>query len=100
LPKRPSLGQGVVEAVADGADRGHDPGFGEALGVADREVLHRGRCDGPARRRAWVPGMQRLLQGIEDEARLRGPRHTPADDPPGIGVDDEGDVAKPAQVAT
>ena len=39
-----------------------------------------------------LPGMQRLLQGIEDEARFRAPRHPPADDAPGIGVDDEGDV--------
>jgi hypothetical protein len=30
---------GVVVAVADAADRGHDPGLGEAFGVADREIL-------------------------------------------------------------
>ena len=33
------LGQGVVVAVADAADRGLDAGIGEALGVADRDVL-------------------------------------------------------------
>ena len=33
------LGQGVVIAVADAADRGLDPRFGEALSVADRDVL-------------------------------------------------------------
>jgi hypothetical protein len=38
------------------------------------------------------PGMQRQLQRLEDEARLGGARHAPADDPPGIGVDDEGDI--------
>ena len=33
------LGQSVVVAVADAADRGFDPGFGEALGILDRHIL-------------------------------------------------------------
>jgi hypothetical protein len=33
------LGQGVVVAVADAADGRLDPGFGQALGVFDRDVL-------------------------------------------------------------
>ena len=33
------LGQSVVIAVADAADRGLDPGLGQALGVLDRYVL-------------------------------------------------------------
>ena len=33
------LGQSVVVAVADAADRRLDPGFGKALGVLDRHVL-------------------------------------------------------------
>jgi hypothetical protein len=33
------LGQGVVVAVAAGADRGDRAGLGEAFGVADRQVL-------------------------------------------------------------
>src|SRR6476469_5676461 len=33
------LGQSVVVAVADAADRWLYPGFGEALGVLDRHVL-------------------------------------------------------------
>ena len=41
--------------------------------------------DGPA-------GVQRLLQRVEHEAGMRGARHPPADDAPGEGVDDEGDV--------
>src|SRR3954452_14001700 len=36
--------------------------------------------------------VQRLLQGIEDEVRMRRPRHPPADDPAGEDVDDEGHV--------
>ena len=34
------LGQGVVAALADAADRRLDAGFGEAVGVLDRDVLH------------------------------------------------------------
>jgi hypothetical protein len=33
------LGQSVVVAFADAADRRLDPGFGEALGIFDREIL-------------------------------------------------------------
>ena len=33
------LGESVVVAVADAADRGLDAGFGQALGVADADVL-------------------------------------------------------------
>ena len=36
--------------------------------------------------------VQRLLQGIEDEVRMRRPRHPPADDAAGEDVDDEGHV--------
>jgi len=36
--------------------------------------------------------MQGLLQRIEHEAGVRRSRGPPADDPAGIGVDDEGDV--------
>ena len=36
--------------------------------------------------------VQRLLQRVEHEAGVRRPRHAPADDAPGVGVDDEGDV--------
>jgi hypothetical protein len=33
------LGEGVVVAIADAADRGLDTGLGQPLGVADRQVL-------------------------------------------------------------
>src|SRR4051794_40595800 len=36
--------------------------------------------------------VQRLLKSIKDEPGLRVPRHPPADDAAGEGVDDEGDV--------
>ena len=48
-----ALDEGVVVAVASGADRGDDVVGGEPFRVADAEALgvaRRGRCDGPARR--------------------------------------------------
>ncbi len=38
------LGQPVVVAVAGGADRGLDAGFGQAFAVADRDVLRAATC--------------------------------------------------------
>ncbi len=87
------LGERVVVAVADAADRGLDAGLGEALGVADRDVLHAAVAvvdEAAALHGAAV--VQRLLQGIEDEAGMGRARYPPADDAPGEGVDDEGDV--------
>jgi hypothetical protein len=46
----------------------------------------------------WV--MKRLLQGIQDKVGMRSPAGPPADDPPSIGVDDEGDIDEAGQVAT
>ena len=66
------LGQSVVIAVADAADRWFDPGFGEPFGVADREILAAaiGVMDeaAAARRPTCV---ERLLQRIQDEACMR-----------------------------
>ena len=39
--------------------------------------------------------VKRLFQRIEDEAGVRRPAGPPADDPPGISVDDEGNVDEP-----
>lgn len=39
--------------------------------------------------------MKRLLQGIEDEAGMCRAAGSPANDPPGVGIDDEGDVDEP-----
>ena len=38
------------------------------------------------------PIMEGLLQSIEHEAGMRGPRDPPADDAAGIGIDDEGHI--------
>ena len=39
--------------------------------------------------------VKRLFQCIEDEAGMSRPAGPPADDPPSIGIDDEGDVDEP-----
>ena len=44
--------------------------------------------------------MQRLLERIEHEARMRRAADAPADDPPGEGVDHECDVDETGPVAT
>ena len=87
------FGEGVVVAIADAADRGLDARLGEPLGVAietycDAAIAvmdEAAALDGPA-------VVERLLQRIEHEAGVGRARHPPADDAPGKGVDDEGDV--------
>ncbi|GAB5378315.1 MAG: hypothetical protein AcusKO_47770 [Acuticoccus sp.] len=88
------LGESVVVAVADAADGGLDTSLGQALGVANADVLR-----AQAIRMVHQAGamnrpslMQRLLQSVQHEAGMSGPAHPPADDAAGIGVDDEGDV--------
>ena len=39
--------------------------------------------------------MERLFESVQDEVGVRCPAGSPADDPPGVGVDDEGDVDEP-----
>ncbi len=63
--------QGIVPAVTNAADRGFDPGLGQALGIADRHVLTASIAVmnevaiGP-------PLTERLFQSIEHELGLRG----------------------------
>lgn len=120
------LGQSVVTAVANAADRRLDPGLGKLLGVLDRHVLggfnrslqrfETEACDGdqeaafgPAHQIAAAIAvmsqaatvdppalMKRLLERIQDEAGMCCPVGTPSDDPAGIGVDDKGDVDETA----
>ena len=39
--------------------------------------------------------VKRLLQSVADKAGTRRPAGPPADDPPSIGINDEGDVDEP-----
>ena len=90
------FGQGVVEGVADGADRGCCADLGEAVGVGDRGVLAAGV--GMAHQAAKVDavaGPRRHVQGVEDQAGVHGAGRFPADDAPREHVDDEGDVDDP-----
>ena len=68
------FGEGVVVAVADAADRRLDAGLGQALGVFDRDVLAASVAvmDEPAAMHG-PPLVERLLQRIEHEARMRRP---------------------------
>ena len=58
------FGQRVVVGVTDAAHRGLDAGFGETLGVVDRDVLYAAVAvmDKPVVLRACVQG---LFQGIQ-----------------------------------
>src|SRR6202162_3667356 len=87
------LGQGVVVAVADAADGRLDPGFGQALGVFDRDVLAASitMMNKPSTMQR-PPVMQSLLESIEHKAGMCRSRNTPANDAPGEGIDDKGDV--------
>ena len=67
------LGQSVVIAIADAADRWFDPGFGKPFGATDREILVGAigvRDEAAAAGRP--PRLECLLQGIQDKAGARG----------------------------
>ena len=90
------LGQRVVIGAADGADRGLDPGFGEPLGEPDRRVLRPAirmvdnifESNRPSRWRVQM-ACSMASSTIEVAIVEAAP---PAQDPPGVGVDDERDV--------
>ena len=93
---------GVVNGVADGADRSGDPGVDERFGERERGVLAtrvrvvhepvRGELETRA-----PSGEQRLFHGREHQRRrLRG-GHLPTQDPPRVPVRDEGHVAEPRE---
>ena len=94
------LGQGVVVSVSNAPHRGLNAGFGQALGVADADVLRAlvAMVHEPAvlARPALV---QCLLQRVEDEPGAHRWRHAPAYDAAGKDVDDEGhvDIALPGR---
>ena len=65
------LGQSIVVAVADAAYRRLDTGFGQALGVFDRDLLGASIAVMHGPPDARPPVMKRLFQRIEYEARVR-----------------------------
>src|SRR5690606_15725840 len=88
--------QSVLITVADAADPGLDPGLGKSFGVLEGHALRpavavmnqAAAMNGPAT-------TKRLFQRIQHEAGIRGSAGAPTDDPPGVSVDDEGDVDEP-----
>ena len=87
------LGECVVMAVTDAADRELDAGLSQPFGVANAHILrtavamvHQAAAMGGT---SLVKG---LLQRIQHKAGMRGPAHPPADDAASIGVDHKGHV--------
>lgn len=93
---------GVVQGVADRADRGGDLGCGEGFGEPDSGVLgtsvgvvhdpFRGEC-----RVVTAPGEQRLVECGKDQVNGLGGTHPPAENPAGEQVGYETDVNEPSQ---
>jgi hypothetical protein len=89
------LGESIVVTVANAADGRLDPSFGKPLRVLDRDVLaaaitvmhQSSTANGPTL-------VQSLLERIEHKVRMRRARYTPANDTPGIGIDDKGHIDK------
>ena len=74
------LGEGIVVAVPDAADRGLDACLGKPLGILDREILHTAIAvvDQTAAS-DWAALMQRLLQRIQHEAGVSRTGDAPAE---------------------
>src|SRR5690606_14560537 len=90
------LGQRVVVAVTDAANRRLDARLGQPFSVFDRQILAAAVAvvNQPyALDRAAV--MDRLFEGIKDEPGIRRGADPPADNLAGISVDDESDINKP-----
>ena len=75
------FGEGVVVRVADAADGRFDSGFGETLGVLDRNILDAAIAVMDEAGAAGPSVMERLFEGVQDEVRMRRPAGSPADDP-------------------
>lgn len=87
------LSQGVVVVVALAADRRLDASRGQALGVADTDVLRAAiAMVGRPAIALWPAGIQSLLQGVKHEIGVHRGADALAHDPAGIGIDDEGHV--------
>ena len=87
------LGESVVVGIADTSDGGLDARFRQSLGIANGDVLHTpiGMVDEPTAMDG-SPIVKRLVQGIEDEARMGGPACPPTDDTASEGVDHKSHV--------
>jgi hypothetical protein len=73
--------------------------FGKALGVADRQVLGE-HCDEPARPLAGRHSWTACSMASRTKPCMGRCAEPPTRHPPSIGIDNEGDIAKPRHVAT
>ena len=82
------LGQGVVVAIPDRADRGQRADAGEGVGVANGQVLAAGVAvvDQPVE--ALGAGPDRHLQGLQRQGGAQVGGQRPADQSAGVHVDD------------
>jgi len=80
----------------DGADRGSDPGRGEAFAERQRRVLRPVVVvmDQPGQVGVALTssGPDRLLECVDDEPGGHGGDGAPTQDPAGVGVDEKGNV--------
>jgi hypothetical protein len=71
-------GQGVIIATADTAQRRLDPGLGKAFCILDRDVLAAAVAVDQLTAMGRSLIVDRLLEGVEHEARMCRPAHPPA----------------------
>jgi len=90
-----SLGQRIVVAVALTATRRLNTGLGQALAVANGNVL---RASVTVANQGvitlWLAGVQRLFQGIQDEVGSHRTDDAPAHDAPGKDINHKGHIDK------
>ena len=86
-----ALGHRVVVGVCNRSHRGQESGLFEAATELDRSVLATpvGVVD---QSRLWPAGVDSHVEGIEHDLGSQVVRHRPADDPSGVGVQDEREV--------
>jgi len=86
------LGHSVAIAVTARPDRRGDVHLGEPIRVAEAEdIAIRGRCDGSGHRRSGRDATTHL-ERVDDEVGPQVVGELPADDHPGVHVEDERDV--------
>lgn len=91
------LRESIVVTVANAANGRLDPSFSKPLRVLDRDILAAGDGMMHQSTAAYGPALaQSLLECIEHEARMRRSRYAPANNPPGISINDEGHIDEAA----
>jgi hypothetical protein len=89
--------ESIIVAVANTSDGGLNARLRQSFGIANGHVLHTpiGMVDEPTAVDG-SPIMKRLVQGIEDEARMSGPACPPTDNAASKGIDDIRSICRSA----